>query len=286
MYWLIMFYVYVPACVYTWKWPQRPKESIEYPCSQGYYYFLLLIHWLIAIHILFTPHLPFDCSTSHTSSPHPSPRECHPHPIPHLTSKLSGASSLLRVKCIISEWTQTQKSSTICILGASCQQEYAVCLVVQCWEISGVQINWDCCSTYRFSLLLSFFQSFPNSTIGVSSFCPLIGYKYLHLTLSAACWVFQRVVRIAPFLCVLHSLSNIVSGLGTSPWAGSHFGPVAGCLSISIPVILSNRKNYGSEIWLWDGKPTPYLMSCLSAGDGSMSSLSLLSGISSKSPPF
>jgi hypothetical protein len=54
------------------------------------------------------------------------------HPSPHLTSKLPGASSLLRVRCIISEWTQTQKSSTVCVLGASYQLVCVVCLVVQC----------------------------------------------------------------------------------------------------------------------------------------------------------
>jgi hypothetical protein len=40
-------------------------------------------------------------------------------------------------------------------------------------------------------LLLSFFQLFPNSTTGASSFCSLVGCKYQHLTLSAACWVFR-----------------------------------------------------------------------------------------------
>jgi hypothetical protein len=55
-------------------------------------------------------------------------------PPPHLTSKLLGASSLLRVTCIITEWTKTRKSSTICVLGASYQMVYAVCLVVQCFR--------------------------------------------------------------------------------------------------------------------------------------------------------
>jgi hypothetical protein len=35
------------------------------------------------------------------------------------------------------------------------------------WEISGVQVNWDFWSSYRVSLLLGFFQPFPNSTTGV-----------------------------------------------------------------------------------------------------------------------
>jgi hypothetical protein len=55
------------------------------------------------------------------------------------------------------------------------------------WEISGIQVNWDCWSSYRVALLLGFFQPFPKSTTGVSSFCLLFGWKYLHLTLSAAC---------------------------------------------------------------------------------------------------
>jgi hypothetical protein len=41
----------------------------------------------------------------------------------------------------------------------------------------------------------------------------LVGCKYLHLTLSAACWVFWRAVMIGPFLWMLHSLSNSVR-----PW--------------------------------------------------------------------
>ena len=48
------------------------------------------------------------------------------------------------------------------------------------WEILGVQIDWDCWSFYRISLLLSFFQLFPHSTIGVSCFCTLVGCKYIY----------------------------------------------------------------------------------------------------------
>jgi len=128
------------------------------------------------------------------------------------------------------------------------------------WEISGIQVNWDCWPSYRVALLLSSF----------SSFCPLVGYKYLHLTLSAACWVFRRAVMVGPFCERLIALV-IVSGLGTSPWAGSHFGPVTGppflrLFSIFIPAFLSDRNNYGSEFWLWDSNPILHLMPCFSAG--------------------
>jgi hypothetical protein len=78
------------------------------------------------------------------------------------------------------------------------------------WEILGVQVNWDCCSSYRVVHLVSFFQLSPNSTTGVSSFCSLDGCKYLRLNLSTACWLFQRAVMIGLFLWVLHSLSNSV----------------------------------------------------------------------------
>jgi hypothetical protein len=55
------------------------------------------------------------------------------------------------------------------------------------WEISGVQVNWDGWSSYQVAHLLRFFQPFPNLATGVSSFFPLVGCQYLHLTLSAAC---------------------------------------------------------------------------------------------------
>jgi hypothetical protein len=45
------------------------------------------------------------------------------------TSKLPKASSLLRVRCIISECTQTWQSSAVCVLVASYQLVYAAWLV-------------------------------------------------------------------------------------------------------------------------------------------------------------
>jgi hypothetical protein len=76
-----------------------------------------------------------------TPPPHPTPSPCgcpHPHPTwplntlgPPVSWGL-GASSLNE---------QTWKSSTVCMLGASYQLVYAVCLVVQCFKISGIQIN-------------------------------------------------------------------------------------------------------------------------------------------------
>jgi hypothetical protein len=151
------------------------------------------------------PHLLSDYSTS--SPPHTVSMRMPPLP-PHLTSKLPGGSSLLRIRCIISEWTQTQKSSTVYVLGASYQLVYVVCLVVQCLRDLG--------DTDKLRLLFllqdrpspQLLSAFPNSTSGVSCFSPLIGCKYLHLTLSTVCWVFQRAVMIDPFLWTLHSLGS------------------------------------------------------------------------------
>jgi hypothetical protein len=76
------------------------------------------------------------------------------------------------------------------------------------WEISEVQVNWDCRSFYRVTLFLSSFQLIPNSTTGISSFFPFVGYKYLHMTLSVACLVFHRAVMIGPFVWALHNLRS------------------------------------------------------------------------------
>ena len=94
------------------------------------------------------------------------------------------------------------------------------------WKTLQVQVNWDCWSSYRVTLLLSFFQFFPNSTTEVSSFCPFVGCKYLHLTLSAACWVFWSAAIIGPFF-EPSIASIIVSGLETFLWTGPQFGPFA-----------------------------------------------------------
>jgi hypothetical protein len=92
----------------------------------------------------------------------------------------------------------------------------------------------------------------PNSTTGVSCFCPLVVCKYLHLTLSAACWVFQRIVLIDPFF--EHSIASvIVSGLGTSPRAGSHFGPLCGPSFPQAPLHFHPCNSFRQEqLWVWD----------------------------------
>jgi hypothetical protein len=81
------------------------------------------------------------------------------------------------------------------------------------WEISVVQINWDCWSSYRITLLSFFHPSLIQQQGSVSCFCPMVGCKYLHLTLWAAFWVFQRAVMIGLFLWAFHGPSNSIR-----PW--------------------------------------------------------------------
>jgi hypothetical protein len=88
----------------------------------------------------------------------------------------------------------------------------------------------------------------------------------MHLILSVVCWIFQRAVMIDTLLWALYSF-------GTSPWAGSHFGPVSGpplpeTLVHFYPCSCFNRNNSGSEFWLWDDNPVSHLMPCLSVGRG------------------
>jgi hypothetical protein len=54
-----------------------------------------------------------------------------PTPSPQLTSNFPGTSSLLRVRCIISEWTQIQQFSTVCMLGSSYQLVYSAWMVFE-----------------------------------------------------------------------------------------------------------------------------------------------------------
>jgi hypothetical protein len=174
-----------------------------------------------------------------------------PQPLPHQTSKLPGASSLLRVRCIISEWTQTQKSSTACVLGGLISADVLFIWWSGVWEISGVQINWECWSSYRVALFLSFFQSFPNLTTGVSSFCPLVG---------CTCLV---------SFCEHSIASVIVSGLRNSSWAASQFESTTGPSFSQAPLHFHPCSSFRQEqLWvriLTEGWQTPPSFDALSS---------------------
>jgi hypothetical protein len=132
------------------RWSLNSKHL--HPKFKGTHNFFCVFIFLLFNLILFEIHFlrfifhSLPLHSHHPTSPYPTPPP-HPtpfpqgcsHPLPHLTSKLPGASSLLRVRCIISEWTQTQKSSTVwgphiswCMLSVWWSSV---------WEISGTQTN-------------------------------------------------------------------------------------------------------------------------------------------------
>jgi hypothetical protein len=116
-------------------------------------------------------------------------------PIPHRpqqTSPLSGASTLLSVRRIFS-----QDPEVLCCICVGGLISGSVCYLV----VGPVfERTWG--SRLRLLVFLQdhpspqLFSAFPNTTTGVSCFCPLVGCKYLHLTPSAACWAFQRAVML------------------------------------------------------------------------------------------
>lgn len=108
----------------------------------------------------------------------------------------------------------------------------------------GVQVNWNCWSSYGVTLLFSFFQPFPSSTTGPSCFCPFVGNKYLHLTLLDAFWASRRAAMLGPYLQAHNSISNNVRP-GASPWARS-LNPWWSCI----------------ECWWWHASKRSFLQEC------------------------
>ena len=130
------------------------------------------------------------------------------------------------------------------------------------WEISGVQNNWDCWSSYMITLLLSFFQPSLIQQQGLGA--------NIYIWLSCLLGLSSKRHDIFP-LCEQSIVSIIVLALGKYPWAVFHFGPVArpSFPQASLhfhPCFLSDRTNYGSEVWLWHGNTIHHVMPCLSAG--------------------
>jgi hypothetical protein len=131
-----------------------------------------------------------------------------------MTSKLPGASSLLRVKCIISEWTQTLQSVPCCM----CWGPHISCCMLpfwwsSVWGILGsivIETAGPPTGSPSYSASFSLFLIQPQ---GSAASAHWLVANNLHLTLSAVCWVFQSAAVLGPFLWVLHSLSNSVR-----PW--------------------------------------------------------------------
>jgi hypothetical protein len=79
------------------------------------------------------------------------------------------------------------------------------------WEILGVQINWDCCSSYWITLLLSFF--YP-SLIPQQGSAASVHWLGANICIWLSCFLgLWRAVMIEPFLCECSIASVITSGL-------------------------------------------------------------------------
>jgi hypothetical protein len=156
------------------------------------------------------------------------------------------------------------------------------------WEISGCRSGLLVLQGRPSPQLLAVFF---NSITRVSCFCPLVGCKYLPQILSATYWIFHRAVKRGPSLWALHSPINCVR-----PWEHSlSWIPLWPCCwaffsSGSYP--FPPLKFFQTETIMGQsfdcGLANPSLTWCPAflLKVGSISSLFLLSGISSKVPPI
>ena len=135
---------------------------------------------------------------------------------PCQASPVPGASSLLRVRWVFeSSPTEVRPGSLLLYMcwGPWTSSSMLSGWWLSVWEISGVRVNWDCWSSYGVTLPLSFFHPFSNSTTGVPNFSPMVGYKYLHLSQSAACWASQRTAMLGSCLyTIVYLLRLLFSG--------------------------------------------------------------------------
>ena len=131
------------------------------------------------------------------------------------------------------------------------------------WEISRVQVNWDCWSSMglpsfssssSFSLIQT--QESPTSVhwLGVSIGICLSQLLVGPLRGQLCCPVCKHTITTV-----------IVSGLGASPWDGSWVGPVTG-LSFTQSFIhfcpwnsFRQEQFSARDFWLWDGNCIPQL---------------------------
>lgn len=155
-------------------------------------------------HLLFKKHSsrgpllsPPSHSSSCYSSSHLPPRGCSPHQ----ASPFPGASSLLRIKCI-SHWGLARQPSTLFVPGALDCPVHVPGEWFSLWKQPGVWVSWDYWSSYGIILPFNFFNSSPNSTIGVQDFSSTVRFRYPLLFQSAAKRASQRTTMPGSCLCL------------------------------------------------------------------------------------
>ena len=130
----------------------------------------------------------------------------HTHAHAHVYLPL-WASSLYRIRHILSHWGQTRQSSATYVPGAMDHPMYALWWL-SLWELWGVHVNWYCCSSYGVVIPFSSFSPSPNSFTLVANLSSMVDCKYLHLSLSAADRATQRTTMLGSCLqFLLHILS-------------------------------------------------------------------------------
>jgi hypothetical protein len=117
---------------------------------------------------------------------HPLTHIPHTYPKPHITPAESlslRASSLYRIRCILSHWGLTRQSSDIC------EPQTSTCMLCGWWlslwsepsRLVDIVVL-----PYGVAMLLISFNPSPNSSIGAPDLSPMLGCKYLQLSQSAA----------------------------------------------------------------------------------------------------
>lgn len=107
------------------------------------------------------PHPPFLLPFERAAS--------QPEDLPHPC-----ASSLYRIKHLISHWGQTSQTSE--------QPVYVLCWWLSLWEIPEIHINWHCWSCCRVAISLKAFNPSPHSSKGVPNLHLMFVFGYLHLS--------------------------------------------------------------------------------------------------------
>jgi hypothetical protein len=177
-----------------------------------FFSFLILINLFFPPYSIPHPHPPSDCSTSYTSSPWPCLHVVvhTPHPTWPLNSLGPPISWRLVYHFLMNK---TPRSCTVCVLGT-----YISCCMLpvwwsSVWEISGVQVNWCCWSSYMIAFSsASFSFSLIHQQRSAASF-HWLGANICIWLFQGSFGVFRRAVMLGPFLWVLHTLRNSVR-----PW--------------------------------------------------------------------